>query len=308
MARLRATTQLRASARRAGPSRARITRGPLVLKLGGELLEQPKDIERVAKAIAALSPRSPGSLARNRKLAGPGLQLVVVHGGGKEIDAALAVAGIEKRQVDGLRITDAATLDVVVAVVAGSINTRLVAAVRRAGAKPVGLTGADATVATVKRSAPIKTVAGELVDLGLVGAPVDNGRPQLLSDLMQRGYVPVVACVGATRDGRLMNVNADTLASHLAQAVGARRLVIAGGTSGVLDEQGQTIARMTGREAAKLIKAGTANKGMVAKLQACRAALAGGVRDVVIANGRDSRLDAVALDTAPAKGCTQVVR
>ena len=266
---------------------------PVVLKLGGELLEQPADVARVAKAIATLARKSP---------------LVVVHGGGKEIDAALAVAGIPKRQVDGLRVTDEPTLDVVVSVLAGAINTRLVAAVRRAGAKPVGLTGADATVATVKRSAPIKTVAGELVDLGLVGAPVANGRPQLLSALMQRGYVPVIACVGATRDGRLMNVNADTLASHLAQAIGARRLVIAGGTSGVLDDQGQTIARMTGREAARLIKAGTANKGMVAKLQACRAALAGGVRDVVIANGRDTRLDAVALDTAPAKGCTQVVR
>jgi acetylglutamate kinase len=227
----------------------------VVLKLGGELLEQPQDVARVAKAIVALAARAP---------------LVVVHGGGKEIDAALAVAGIPKRQVDGLRVTDEPTLEVVVSVLAGAINTRLVAAVRRAGAKPVGLTGADATVATVKRSAPIKTVAGERVDLGLVGAPVENGRPQLLADLMQRGYVPVVACVGATRDGRLMNVNADTLASHLARAIGARRLVIAGGTSGVLDEHGQTIARMTGREAARLIKAGTANKGMVAKLQACR--------------------------------------
>jgi acetylglutamate kinase len=281
----------------------------VVLKLGGELLERPEDIERVARAIAKISP---GPRAGNRRRAAPGPQLVVVHGGGKEIDAALAVAGIPKRQVDGLRVTDEPTLNVVVSVLAGAINTRLVAAVRRAGAKPVGLTGADATVATMKRSAPIKTVAGELVDLGLVGAPVENGRPQLLSDLMKRGYVPVVACVGATRDGRLMNVNADTLASHLARAIGARRLVIAGGTSGVLDEHGQTIARMTGREAARLIKAGTANKGMVAKLQACRAALAGGVRDVVIANGRNSRLDKVALDgtlsDADAKGCTQVVR
>jgi acetylglutamate kinase len=105
-----------------------------------------------------------------------------------------------------------------------------------------------------------------------------------------------------------MNVNADTLASHLARALGARRLVIVGGTAGVLDEQGQTIARMTGREAARLIRAGTANKGMVAKLQACRAALAGGVRDVVIANGRDTRLDAAAMDVKPPAGSTQVVR
>jgi acetylglutamate kinase len=130
----------------------------------------------------------------------------------------------------------------------------------------------------------------------------------LLADLMGRGYVPVVACIGSTRDGRLMNVNADTLASHLAQALSARRLVIAGGTPGVLDEYGQTIARMTGREAAQLIKTGTANKGMVAKLQACRAALAGGVADVVIASGRAARLDTLAVDAAPKGGCTQVVR
>ena len=273
---------------------ARVSRANrIVLKLGGELLEQPEDVARVAKAITGLSKRA---------------ALVVVHGGGKEIDAALAVAGIPKQQVDGLRVTDAATLEVVVSVLAGAINTRLVAAVRRAGGRPVGLTGADATVATVKRAAPIKTVSGDVVDLGLVGAPVSNGRPELLSELLSRGYVPIVACVGATRDGRLMNVNADTLASHLAQVIGARRLVIAGGTPGVLNDQGKTIARMTGREAARLIKAGTANKGMVAKLQACRAALAGGVRDVVIANGRDSRLEAVAVESTPPAGCTQVVR
>jgi len=264
----------------------------LVLKLGGELLERPEDLKRVAAGIAALAERS---------------ALVVVHGGGREIDAALATAGIPKQQVDGLRVTDEPTLEVVVSVLAGAINTRLVAAVRRAGAKPVGLTGADATVATVKRSAPIKSVAGELVDLGLVGAPVANGRPQLLADLMQRGYVPVVACVGATRDGQLMNVNADTLASHIAAEVGARRLVIAGGTSGVLDAEGRTIARLDARGATRLIKAGTANKGMVAKLEACRAALRRGVADVLIANGREVRFDALAAAAGTMAGCTQVV-
>ena len=269
------------------------TRPRLVLKLGGELLERPADLQRIARAIAALARKA---------------SLVVVHGGGKEIDTALAAAGIAKQQVDGLRVTDAKTLDVVVAVLAGAINTRLVAAVRGAGGKPVGLTGADATVATVKRAAPITSVAGDRVDLGLVGAPVTNGTPALLEDLLARGYVPVVACIGATRGGELLNVNADTLASHLAAALGAKRLVIAGGTSGVLDEQGRTIGQLTTRDAARLIKAGTANKGMVAKLQACRAALAGGVRDVVIANGRDARLEAVAVDATPPAGCTQVVR
>jgi acetylglutamate kinase len=266
---------------------------PIVLKLGGELLEHPEDVRRVAEGIAALASHSP---------------VVVVHGGGKEIDAALAAAGIPKQQVDGLRVTDARTLDVVVAVLAGAINTRLVAAVRKAGAKPVGLTGADASVVTVRRAMPIATVAGPRVDLGLVGSPINNGAPQLLTDLLARRYVPVVACLGATRDGQVLNVNADTLASHLAIQLGARRLIIAGGTAGVLDAGGRTIARLTSRAAAQLIKAGTANKGMVAKLEACRAAVRRGVGDVVIANGRGVAFETLAGASAPGPGCTQVVK
>ena len=118
----------------------------------------------------------------------------------------------------------------------------------------------------------------------------------------------IVACIGATRHGQLLNVNADTLASHLAAALRARRLVIAGGTPGVLDDQGQTIGRLTTREAARLVKAGTANKGMVAKLQACRAALHAGVGDVVIADGRKTRLGTLADSSIGLSGCTQVVR
>jgi len=268
-------------------------KAPLVVKLGGELLERSEDLAKIAKGIAALA----------RKTA-----LVVVHGGGREIDAALATAGIPKQQVDGLRVTDAPTLDVVVAVLAGAINTRLVAALRKAGARPVGLTGADAAVATMKRSQPIVSVAGAKVDLGLVGSPINNGSPELLTDLLARGYVPIVACIGATRDGQLLNVNADTLAAHLASSLGAKRLVIAGGTSGVLDAAGQTIERLDSRAAARMIKAGTANKGMVAKLEACRAALRNGVGDVLIANGRLVAIDALAVVKGPLAGCTQVVR
>ncbi len=250
----------------------------VVLKLGGELLEQPADLQRVATAIADLASR---------------VRLVVVHGGGKEIDRALAVAGIPKVQVDGLRVTDAATLDVVVAVLAGAINTRLVAAVRTAGARPVGLTGADAGVVTMRRAAPLTATTGERVDLGLVGAPVNNGGPLLVTDLLRKRYVPVVACVGAAKNGELLNVNADTLAAHLAVEVGASRLIIAGGTSGVLDDTGATITHLSARAAARLIRAGTANRGMVAKLEACRRALRGGVRDVLIVNGRDAYLGAL---------------
>jgi acetylglutamate kinase len=282
----------RALPAKAGSRKAARRRPLLVLKLGGELLEQPDDLARVATGIASLA----GHAA-----------LVVVHGGGREIDAALAQAGIPKQQVDGLRVTDARTLDVVVAVLAGAINTRLVAAVRGAGGHPVGLTGADASVATVRRAAPITSVAGAKVDLGLVGAPVDNGGPRLLTDLLARGYTPIVACIGSTRGGELLNVNADTLASHLAAALGARRLVIAGGTPGVLDEQGRTIERLTARGAAAMIRVGTANKGMVAKLEACRAALRKGVGDVLIANGRQVPFGTLGAAKAPLAGCTQVV-
>ena len=265
----------------------------IVLKLGGELLESAEDVARMANGI--------------RTLAGAA-RLTVVHGGGKEIDAALAIAGIPKRQVDGLRVTDQATLGVVVGVLAGTINTRLVAGVRRAGGRAVGLTGADAGVAVMKRAAPIVSTQGETVDLGLVGAPAGRSQPTLLAGLMRSGYVPVVACVGATAKGDLLNVNADTLASHLAVGLRAVRLVIAGGTAGVLATAGRTLARVTLADAARLVREGTANKGMVAKLQACRDAVRGGVGDVVIGNGRDVNFKQLANTKAVQRNCTQVVR
>ena len=266
---------------------------PVVLKLGGELLEEPSDVQRVARGIAALARRTP---------------LLVVHGGGREIDAALAAAGIPKQQVDGLRVTDAPTLNVVVSVLGGTINTRLVAAVRRAGGRAVGLTGADAGVGLVRKAPALKSVAGTSVDLGLVGEPVASGHPTLLLDLLRRQYVPVVACIGMTRGGDLLNVNADTLAAHLAARLGARRLAIAGGTAGVLDGSGGTIPTLTAKAAAAMIKAGTANRGMVAKLEACRLALRRGVGDVVIANGRQLRFHALAESGRALRGATQVVQ
>jgi acetylglutamate kinase len=253
-------------------------KGVVVLKLGGELLEQRADVDRIAEGIARLAARGP---------------LAVVHGGGKEIDAGLAAAGIQKVQVDGIRVTDAATLDVVVAVLAGAINTRLVAALRAAGARPVGLTGADAGVVSIRKAAPLTRSTGEKVSLGLVGAPRGNGAPALVTDLVSRGYVPVIACIGATNDGQILNVNADTLAAHLAVGLRAGRLVIAGGTAGVLDDDGRTIERVDDRQASRLIKQGTASAGMVAKLQACRAAVRGGVGDVVIVNGREADFPAL---------------
>ena len=241
-----------------------------VLKLGGELLENADAIRESARAIV----RAAGG--------GP---LVVVHGGGRAIDAEVRAHGAEPRFVDGLRVTDAAALDAAVSVLAGRNNTALVAAIGAAGGRAVGLTGADAFIGRSSRAGLFSTVAGEQVDLGLVGQP-ENPDVSLLEDLTRLGYIPVVASIGATAAGELLNVNADTLAGHLAAALGASRLTIAGGTPGVLDEAGRTIAQLTGAEIDGMIASGTAHSGMVAKLAACRRALDGGVAEVAIVGGR----------------------
>jgi len=246
---------------------------PVVVKLGGELLEDP---ERLGTVTAALV----------RVVAG-GLPLVVVHGGGKEIDQALKGAGLEKRQVDGLRITDAATLDEVVAVLAGRVNTRLVAALVTAGVPAVGLTGADAGCGRADVAAPHRAIDGRLVDLGLVGSPSEKADTRLLATLLRDGFVPVLACLGLHADGHLLNVNADTFAGDVAARLGAERLVLAGTTPGVLDDRGATVPVLDPAGVDRLIAERTATAGMVAKLRACTHALAHGVTAVVIVDGRD---------------------
>lgn len=257
----------------------------IVLKLGGELLEDPKRLAGVVAAVSAIVAQ--------------GVQLAIVHGGGKEIDAALKEKGIEKHQVDGLRITDDATLDVVVSTLAGSINTRLVAALNTAGVNAVGLTGADGRCGLVDPAPAHRTVDGQLVDLGRVGVPNDRADSDLVVLLTAHRFVPTIACIGLRADGQLANVNADTFAGHLAARLGAERLVIAGTTPGVLDAAGATMPQLEPPVVEQLIAGGTATAGMIAKLRSCIYALTQGVRDVVIVDGRDAEaLKAAALDAA----------
>ena len=212
--------------------------------------------------------------------------LSVVHGGGRAIDADLKARGKAPRFVDGLRVTDEDTLATVVAVLAGRINTAFVAALGTAGVKAVGLTGADTSLGLATRAPALQTTAGPVADLGLVGIPRTDAPVRLLTDLMSLGYVPVIASVGVDAEGELLNVNADTLAAHLARAAGATRLIIAGKTAGVFDAAGRTCPVLDVAAARALVAAGTARDGMVAKLGACLEALAGGVTDVRIVDGR----------------------
>ncbi|PWT84112.1 MAG: acetylglutamate kinase [Blastocatellia bacterium] len=266
---------------------------PLVLKFGGELLEQPERLREIVKAVGNIAATGP---------------LVIVHGGGREIDEALRCAGIEKRQVDGLRITDEATLNVVVAVLAGTVNTRFVAHLNAAGVAAVGLTGADGAIGLSEAAAPHIAGDGRVVELGRVGIPTIQGRTRLLQTLVDEGFVPVIACIGMQPDGLLLNVNADTFAGRLAWRLGARRLVIAGTTPGMLGTDGTTVPVVQSSAITHLTTNGTATAGMIAKLRACDDALAHGVDDVMIVDGRDPMaLMTAAGDAVPQSG-TRVAR
>jgi len=245
---------------------------PLILKLGGEFLETPAQRGAIAALAAATVVARP---------------LVMIHGGGRAIDAELARRQIAPKKVDGLRITDAATLEAVVAVLGGTANTDLVSALAGAGVRGVGLTGVDASFGRAVRTAAHVGTNGVVVDLGFVGDPIDAD-PALIALLVKARYVPVIASLGISVEtpGQVLNVNADVMACRVAVAVGECELVIAGGTPGVLDAQGATIPRLTLAGIADVIANGTATAGMVAKLASCSTALESGVSSIRLIDGR----------------------
>jgi acetylglutamate kinase len=232
-----------------------------LVKLGGTLLDSAESRERLAAQIAA---------ARQR-----GVEMVVVHGGGKQMTRYLAERGIESRFVGGLRVTNPETLDAVLKVFAGSVNRELVASLNRAGALAVGLSGIDAFLVEAEQLDPA---------LGAVGR-VTKSNPALLDLLTANGYLPVVACVAGDRQGQVYNVNADQMAVACAAAFGAHQLIFLTDVEGVLDGAGQVRPVLTAAESRGLIAAGVATGGMQAKLEAALAALAGGVEQVRIAPG-----------------------
>jgi len=233
----------------------------VLVKLGGTLLDSAESRQRLAAQIAA---------ARER-----GIEMVVVHGGGKQMTRYLAERGIASRFVGGLRVTNPETLDAVLKVFAGSVNHELVASLNRAGALAVGLSGIDAFLVEAGQLDPA---------LGAVGR-VTKSNPALLQLLTANGYLPVVACVAGDRQGQVYNVNADQMAAACAAAFGARQLIFLTDVEGVLDGAGRVQPVLTAAESRRLIADGVATGGMQAKLEAALAALAGGVEQVRIAPG-----------------------
>lgn len=232
----------------------------ILIKLGGTLLDATESRERLAREIAECSRHD---------------QVVVVHGGGKQMTRFLAEKGVESTFVNGLRVTTPEVIDAVVKVFAGSVNAQLVSAFRVAEALPVGLSGISAgLVDAVQLNA----------ELGQVGKPVtSDGR--LLEVLVAAGYLPVVACVAGDPKGAIYNVNGDQMAVACAIGFRADKLIFLTDVDGVRDSSGSPRSQLTATQATELIHDGTATGGMQAKLEAAMDALAKGVGQVLIAPG-----------------------
>jgi len=204
-----------------------------------------------------------------------GMQPVLVHGGGPEITAMSERLGREARFRKGLRVTDAATMDVVKMVLTGKVNPELVAGINRLGGQAVGMSGEDGPCIVAEELDP---------ELGLVGKVVQV-KPEPITAMIERSYIPVIASVGLGYDGNAYNINADTVAAEVAIALGAAKLILMTDVPGVLDGDQRVLSELTRSAAERLIAAGKVSGGMIPKLEACLRSL-DGVPSAHIIDGR----------------------
>ncbi|MGG6295348.1 acetylglutamate kinase [Leptolyngbya sp. AN02str] len=238
----------------------------VVVKYGGAAMKDSNLKETVIRDIVFLSC--------------VGLRPVVVHGGGPEINSWLDKLGIEPQFKNGLRVTDAPTMDVVEMVLVGRVNKELVALVNKAGGKAVGLCGKDANLIKARPQ------GGD--DIGFVGE-VQSIDTNILGSLVREGYIPIVSSVAADENGQAYNINADTVAGELAAALGAEKLILMTDTSGILRDYHDLttlIPKLDIQEARNLIDTGVVSGGMIPKVNCCVRSLAQGVRAAHIIDGR----------------------
>ncbi|HEY3054484.1 MAG TPA: acetylglutamate kinase [Thermoanaerobaculia bacterium] len=238
-----------------------------VVKLGGSLLD-----DKTRRAAALRDIVADWNAGR---------EIVLVHGGGKHVDASLKKLGIPKRSYGGLRITDDETLEVVVATLAGSVNKMLVAELTAMGVRSAGISGADAGTLVAEVHPPI-----DGVDLGHVGRVV-SASGTLISAMLDCGILPVVSSVAQGPNGALLNVNADSAAAAVASAIGATSLQFITDVAGLLDRNGSVVPSLTANDAHKLLASEIVTGGMKPKLQAALGALAAGVRTINIGGGTE---------------------
>jgi acetylglutamate kinase len=257
------------------PHMQRYDEETIVIKYGGHAMGHENMARSFARDIVLLEQTA--------------INPVVVHGGGPQIEAMLKKAGVQSQFAAGLRITDAATLEIVEMVLAGSINKQIVGYINAAGGKAIGLCGKDGNMVIAKKATrkvvdPDSNIE-KVVDLGFVGEP-DKVDTTVLDTVLGRELIPVLAPVAASADGGSYNVNADTFAGAIAGALKAKRFLLLTDVPGVLDKSKQLIKEMSAADVRKLIADGTISGGMIPKVETCLYALEKGVEGVVILDGR----------------------
>ena len=208
-----------------------------------------------------------------------GVKVVLVHGGGPEISGLMEKLGKKPEFVDGLRVTDAETMDIVQMVLAGKVNKTLVNMLENKGGRAVGLSGMDGRLIEAVQKDPRLGYVGEVVKI----------HPAPLTDLLEKGYIPVVSTIGCDRAGNAYNINGDTAAAYIAGALGAERMLLMTDIAGILrdrDDPSSLIPEITVGEAASLREQGVISGGMIPKVDCCVKAIGAGVRKVIIMDGR----------------------
>jgi acetylglutamate kinase len=249
-----------------------------VVKVGGEIAKTPIALDLFAKDVAMLNQL--------------GIRIIVIHGGGPQLDEVSGKMGVKPEKIAGRRITDDATLEMAKMVFAGSINTDILAAIRKHGVLPVGLSGLDGEVLTAARRPPKEMTDPETgekhtVDFKNVG-DIRDCNPALLRTLVEHRYVPVLSPLACDDEGRILNINADTVACTVAAEMQAEKLFIMTNTNGVLKDINDPESRyvyLTVSRAEELIEQREVKSGMVPKLQGVMSAVRGGVKRAYLING-----------------------
>nr|WP_269212394.1 acetylglutamate kinase [Chromobacterium vaccinii] len=262
----------------------------IVIKYGGNAMTDEALKEGFAKDVVLL------------KLVG--MNPVVVHGGGPQINDLLARVGKQGEFIQGMRVTDAETMEVVEMVLGGLVNKEIVSLINKHGGKAVGLTGKDGHFIRARKLF-LKTDGDEVVDIGQVGE-IESIDPSLVSLLDSQDFIPVVAPIGVGIDGEAYNINADLVAGKLAETLKAEKLVLMTNTPGVLDKQGQLLTGLTAQRIDELFADGTISGGMLPKISSALDAAKNGVQAVHIIDGRVKH--ALLLEILTAAGVGTMIR
>ena len=238
-----------------------------------------------------------------------GINPVVVHGGGPQIDQTLRRMGVTSRYVRGMRVTDAETVDIIEMVLVGKVNKEIVSLINRHGGMAVGLSGKDGGLIRARKMSVTVSTNGEppeIIDIGMVGEIVGIN-PTIINSLDENKFIPVIAPVGAGDEGETYNINADLVAGQIAEALGAEKLILLTDVEGVKDKKGELLSTLKINQARKLIQEGVVAEGMIPKVECCIEALKGGVGKTHIIDGRVKHAVLLEIFTKEGVG-TEVVR